>query len=127
MLINDIPRIMVTCLLITIIIEVIFALLFKVRDKKDILNVILANIITNPVVVILPHYISFNYGFKLYDIVLLILEILAVIVEGFIYHKYLKYKKINPYLLSLLLNVLSYFIGDIYWRLVWKKVYRFYY
>ena len=118
MLIKDIPRIMITCLLLTIVIEVLFALLFKVRDRKDILNVILANIITNPIVVILPHYISFNYGFKLYDVILIILEILTVIVEGFIYQKYLKYKKINPYLLSLLLNLLSYFIGDIYWRLV---------
>lgn len=118
MLIKDIPRIMITCLLLTLIIELFFAWVFRIKDKKDFFNIMLANIITNPIVVILPHYISFNYGFKLYDVILIILEILAVIVEGVIYQKYLKYKKINPYLLSLLLNLLSYFIGYIYWRLV---------
>ncbi len=127
MLIKDIPRIMITCLLLTLIIELFFAWVFRIKDKKDFFNIMLANIITNPIVVILPHYISFNYGFKLYDVILIILEILAVIVEGVIYQKYLKYKKINPYLLSLLLNLLSYFIGYIYWRLVWKKLYWSYY
>ena len=118
MLISDIPKIMVMCLIITLVIELFFAWLFKVRKKKDFINVALANIITNPIVVITPRFISFNYGFYLYDICLIILEILTVIVEGFLYQRYLQYKKINPYLLSLLLNLLSYFIGDIYWRLV---------
>ena len=118
MLIKDIPKIMLICLISTIIIETIFAFIFKVRNKKDFLNIILVNIITNPIVVIIPIYIELIYGLTYRNISLIILEILTVLIEGFIYYKYLDYRKINPYLLSFLLNLLSYFIGEIYWRLV---------
>ena len=118
MLIKDIPKIMIICLLSTIIIETFFAFLFKIRKKKDLLNIILVNVITNPIVVIVSIYIGLRYGLVYRNISLIILEISTVIIEGFIYYKYLDYKKINPYLLSFLLNLLSYFIGEIYWRLV---------
>lgn len=101
------------CLIATILIEVTFALIFKVRDKKDLVNVVLVNIFTNPIVSSVPFAVNIFYGLMERNIVLAILEVLTVIVEGFIYSKTLKYKKINPYLLSLLLNVCSYFIGNI--------------
>lgn len=118
MLIKDIPKIMFICLVSTIIIETLFAFIFMVRNKKDFLNITLVNIMTNPIVVIIPTYIGLKYGLTYRNIALIILEILTVLVEGFVYHKYLEYKKINPYLLSFLLNLLSYLIGEIYWRLV---------
>ena len=118
MLIRDIPKIMIICLLSTIIIEIFFAFLFKVRKKKDFLNIILVNMITNPIVVITSMYIGLKCGLIYRNISLIILEISTVIIEGFIYYKYLNYRKINPYLLSFLLNLLSYFIGEVYWRLV---------
>ena len=86
--------------------------------KKDFLNVALVNIMTNPLVVIISIYIGLKCGIFYRNIFLVVLEILVVITEGYVYSKYLDYKKINPYLLSLLLNLLSYFIGEIYWRLV---------
>ena len=43
----------------------------------------------------------------------IIMEIIVLFVEGTIYNKYFKYKKINPYLVSLILNASSYFIGGI--------------
>ncbi len=118
MLIKDIPNIMLVCLLSTIIIEIIGTFLFGIRLKKDFINIILANIITNPLVVIIPIIISLRYGLLYRNISLGILEILIVLVEGFLYQKYLSYKKINPYLLSFLLNLLSFLVGEIYWRLV---------
>ena len=118
MLIKDIPKIMIICLLSTIIIEVFFSFLFKIRNKKDFLNVILVNMITNPIVVITSIYVGLKYGLSYRNISLVILEISAIIIEGFIYYKYLVYQKINPYLLSFLLNLLSYFIGEVYWRFV---------
>ena len=118
MLIKDIPRIMVICLVMTILIEVSFAWILKVKNKKDFVNIILVNVITNPIVVIIPIFLDYHYGLDARNISLIILEILTVIVEGYIYKKTLSYKKINPYFLSLILNILSYFIGDIFWRLV---------
>ncbi len=111
MRINDLPLIMVRCLILTIIIEVVISLLFKVKNKKDLLNVVLVNVLTNPLVVSLPIFMLFRYGLLAKYISLAVLEILAVIVEGLIYSKVLEYRKINPYLLSLILNSCSYLIG----------------
>ena len=119
MLIRDIPYIMIRCLLLTIIIEVLFFLLLKGRNKKDIINVILVNIITNPIVVIIPIYLNLRYGIIYRNISLIILEISIVLIEGFCYKKSLKYNKINPYLLALILNILSYSIGEIINYLRW--------
>ena len=113
MIINDLPFIMINCLLFTIIIEIILAMILKVKDKKDILNILLVNIMTNPIVVSLPVFINIRFGLFERNITVLILEIFTVLIEGKIYSKYLKFKKINPYALSLILNLCSYIIGDI--------------
>ena len=113
MLINDLPLIMLRCLILTIIIEVIIGLILKIKNKKDILNIILANIITNPIVVSIPVYINIKFGLLERNICLIILEILTLFVEEFIYKKVLNYKKINPYLISLIINMSSYLIGEI--------------
>ena len=42
---------MCRALVLTIIIEVAVALSLKVRDKKDLLNIVLVNFLTNPLVV----------------------------------------------------------------------------
>ena len=113
MIINELPIVMIKCLLITIIIEIIFALLLKIRDKKDILNILLVNIVTNPLVVSVPVLFNVVYGLFERNICLLILEILAVLLEGIVYKKYLNFKKINPFILSILLNLSSYLVGEI--------------
>ena len=118
MLIKDIPFVMIRCLILTIIIECLFAYLFKVRNKKDLLNVLLVNVITNPIVVIIPIYLNLKYGILYRNISLIILELLTIFIEGLCYKKTLSFKKINFFLLSFILNFLSYFIGEIinYWR-----------
>ena len=50
-MINLYLKVLIVCLLSTIIVEVIVSLLLKVRDKKDILNIILVNIMTNPLII----------------------------------------------------------------------------
>lgn len=112
MTIDELPIVMTRCLLFTILIELIVALILGVRDKKDILNIILVNIMTNPLLVSVTVYITYNRIFnRIASIV--ILELLIVIIEGFTYKKVLKYKKINPFILALILNFSSYFIGEI--------------
>lgn len=110
---NSLPIIMVRCLLLTIIIELIVALILGVRDKKDIINVILVNVITNPVVVVSQALLYIKFGYTIEMIGIGILEVVVVIVEGLIYKKVLKYNKLNPILLSLLLNATSFFIGEL--------------
>ena len=117
MSISELPIIMVKCLFLTIIIEMIIGILLGIRNKKDILNIILVNIVTNPIVVTIPILIYLYFGYKYEIISLYILEIITVIVEGFIYLKVLNNKKINPFLLSLLLNLSSYLIGELINRL----------
>ena len=104
-------NLLMTTLIGTVIIEVVFALLLGVRDKKDIMNIILANIMTNPFLVIFSFMIKAKHGDQVYYPVLFFMEILAVLSEGYIYRKYLEYKRIRPFLLSLILNLLSYTIG----------------
>ena len=113
MLINELPYYMVRALFLTIIIELFVALLLKVREKKDILNIVLVNILTNPIVVSVSVFFNYRYGLMGRKISLIVLELTAYFVEGFIYYKYLKYRKINPFLLSIILNLSSYLIGEV--------------
>lgn len=110
--INELPLIMLICLSSTIVIELIMSLLLGIRNKKDILNVILVNIMTNPLVVSILMYITYNRLFNT-TISIIILEILVILTEGFTYKKILTFDKINPYVLSLILNISSYFIGEL--------------
>lgn len=110
--INELPLIMLICLISTIVIELITSLLLGIRNKKDILNVILVNIMTNPLVVSILMYITYNRLFNT-TISIIILEILVILTEGFTYKKVLTFDKINPYVLSLILNISSYFIGGL--------------
>ena len=109
----DLPKYIFTSLICTIIIEVIVGFLLQVKEKKDYINIILVNAITNPIVVVMPYIISLYQGIIYRYITLIILEILAVLIEGYIYNKTLRYKKFNAYKLSLTLNLCSYFIGII--------------
>lgn len=110
--INELPLIMLICLSSTIVIELIMSILLGIRNKKDILNVILVNIMTNPLVVSILMYITYNRLFNT-TISIIILEILVILTEGFTYKKVLTFDKINPYVLSLILNISSYFIGGL--------------
>lgn len=113
MYIKDMPIVMVSCLIITIILETLISIIIGVRDKKDILNIILVNIFTNPLVTSIPVYFQVQYGMMGRNISLVILEIFAFLSEGFIYYKCLKFRKINGFVLSFLLNLFSYTIGSI--------------
>lgn len=102
---------MLICLIITLVLETLAAFILRVKDKKDYLNIVLVNFLTNPLLVSITIAVQIFYR-KYYFTILVILEIIAVLVEGFIYKKYLKFKVLNPFFLSLVLNCSSYFIGQ---------------
>ena len=110
MRLSELPYYMGKCLILTILVEVLVAFILGYR-KKDLLNVILVNIITNPIVTTIPVYFNVEYGLQERNISLLILELLTLFTEGFIYKKYMDKRNINLYLLSLILNGSSYLLG----------------
>ena len=112
-MIELIPYYMIRSLLITLVVEILVAIVLKIKDKKDLLNILLVNLLTNPLLNAIIIYINVFYSIKARNISLIFLEIFIVFIEGFIYKKVLKYKKINCYLLSLILNFSSYILGTI--------------
>lgn len=109
-MINNLPIYIIICLLITIILETLLALFLKVKNKKDLLNIILVNILTNPIIVFTSFIVNI-YFLKFYILIIIILEIFTIFIEGLIYKKYLNYHKINPFVLSIILNLFSYITG----------------
>lgn len=109
-------------LVLTIIIELSFALLVKIRNKTDLLIVILAQIITNPLVVLISNWCFFHTQLQplIYQIPL---EILAILAEWKIYQKFTK-TITRPFLFALTANLISYMIG---WGLSWLNFYTIFY
>ncbi len=112
MTINEIPKVMLNSLLITLTVELLVGLLLQIRGK-DLIIIVLVNIMTNPLLNALVICVNYYYGLKVRLIVLIILELLAFISEGFVYYKFYKKKYINGFIISLILNLSSYFIGSI--------------
>ena len=108
MFIDNLPQILIKYLLLTILIEILVALLIGVRNKVDIINIIIVNIITNPLLNAIQINIKYYFGIHMRNIALLILEILAILFEGVIYYRFLKCKKMNGFLISFILNLASY-------------------
>ena len=112
-IINKLPITMFRCLIATILIEMVVAIIIGIRNKKDILNIILVNIVTNPLVSSISVYFYYKYGIIYRNISLILLEIFTVVFEGFIFSKNIDNKKINGFVLSIILNTCSYFIGEV--------------
>lgn len=109
---------LIVSLVLTLIVEVSFALLFNVRGKIDIAVVFLANIITNPVIVTIENLLwtieKYTLMVTLSLVFWVILEIVVILVEGYIYNKLRVKSKFSPYKLSLVLNSISILFGIIY-------------
>lgn len=99
-------------LAITILVELGVAVLWRFTRKNELKIVALASLLTYPVLnLILAIYRPANAWF--YGAYILILEILVVIVEAwiYIYVFFPKYKKYRLYLMSFTMNLASFCIG----------------
>ena len=93
----------------TLILEAGFFLLIGKRNKKDLLLVIMVNIITNPAVVLL-YWLAVLYTDINKIFTTAALEVFAVAAEGYYYKKYgWDFKR--PYLFSLAANAFSLGVG----------------
>lgn len=96
-------------LALTLILEAAFFLITGKRNKKDLLLLVLANVITNPAVVLIY---CLSMWFTHLNLIALtaVLELAAVATEGFIYRRYGQDFK-RPYLFSLAANGVSFGCG----------------
>ena len=102
---------MLTALLLTVLIEAALAFLLGVRTWYGQGIVLLVNMITNPLLNAVLTVVSFYLSPAAYYWFLVPLELLVVFAEGRIYKSMLQIK-MNPYLLSFLLNLGSWLIGS---------------
>lgn len=110
-------------LLITIILELLIALIFSFR-KRELLFIVAANLITHPILTIIAGIIrtinsNFGQNFLLDISVLFAPELIVVFVEFFLL--FLQFK--NKYswrhilLLSFIMNIISFVVGEIILRI----------
>ena len=105
-------RNMLISLTITVIIEIIIAMLWKLRLKSDFETVVLVNLLTNPLIVFCVLSIRFWTGNAPALGLVLGMEMIVWIVEGWIY----RFKLIGlnrPYAFAISANIASYGIGCI--------------
>ena len=100
---------LITSLIMTLVLEIVFFWLSGKRDKKDLLLLNMVNLITNPPVVLLYRLASVYTGWHTY-IIQIPLELIAVLVEGRYFSKYGRGFK-HPYLFAVFANAFSYITG----------------
>ncbi|MGN0667436.1 MAG: hypothetical protein ACI4KF_13045 [Huintestinicola sp.] len=105
-------------LLLTLILELLFACIYGVRGKHDLVICVLANTLTNPVVTCTYYYMQYSVGMSGEMLILatVILEISAVTAEWLVYRNNTEIKR--PLLFSMAANAFSYSAGVIMTYLV---------
>ncbi len=101
---------LVTSLLLTVVIELGVLALLRVRGKQNFLVALYANMLTNPPVVFVADVLFLFYPSVAWPLIFL-LEMGVVLVEGWIYRRYLSYNVLNPWVLALLANLISFQTG----------------
>lgn len=102
---------LIISLSLTLIIELTISLILGIRKKDDIIIVICANTLTNPIVVFIANCLTLLNNAWVYYIVVLIMEVIVVFVEGFVFKKALSYKDKSPLLISFANNATSFLLG----------------
>lgn len=97
---------LIAALCITIIIEMVVAMLLGLRNPKDYLLLVVVNMLTNPAINSLYHYVFNGQGGLGLE---LVLEMGVVLVEGFLFKRLEEIH--HPWFFALLINLASYGVG----------------
>ena len=103
-------------LALTLALETGFFFLTGKRNKRDLLLVVLVNVLTNPVVVLL-YWLATLYTSWNTTIVKIPLELFAILTEGYYFRKYGQSFK-RPFLFSLAVNMFSFWVGVLLQQLI---------
>lgn len=97
---------------LVLLIELLAGYLLGVKTAKKIITTALINVITNPLAVLCLLSVTIISGDRpLWGV--FIVEALVVLTEGFMFSKFNTFDKKNPYLISLILNIMSFTVGEI--------------
>ena len=99
-------------LALTLILEGLYSLLWRLRERQDWLLLLLVNVVTNPIVVSLYHLVSQGWLF------VTVLEVGAVAAEWLAYRRWGKETR-PPFLFALCANCFSFFGGLLLNDLIW--------
>ena len=110
MVVKQIIITLIVCLILTLVLEEITALIVGVRKGFDLTVILFSNLLTNPVVVFSGMLLA-SFTNIPRPVYVIVLELAAFITEALIYRKLLFTKKPSPFLLSLILNSVSFFVG----------------
>ena len=105
----------ILCLVVTIMVEGI-VIFIKYGRRDYAYYSLLCNVLTNPMLNLLLCLLVLVLGSEIYILALIILEIIVVIVEAYVYKILCNFSKKEALKLSLLLNVSSYLIGLIMFK-----------
>lgn len=92
--------------------ELTLGFLFGARNAKKFITVMLINIITNPAVVLTALSLTLFWR-RAEDTGIFILEVIVVFLEGFMFKRFKVFDNKNPYLISLVLNCVSFITGKL--------------
>lgn len=110
MVVKQIILTLIVCLILTLVLEEITALIVGVRKGFDLTVILFSNLLTNPVVVFSGMLLA-SFTNIPRPVYIIVLELAAFITEALIYRKLLFTKRPSPFLLSLILNSVSFFAG----------------
>ena len=110
MVVKQIILTLIVCLILTLVLEEITALIVGVRKGFDLTVILFSNLLTNPVVVFWGILLA-SFTKIPRPVYVIVLELAAFITEALIYRKLLFTKKPSPFILSLILNSVSFFAG----------------
>lgn len=103
---------LVVSLVLTLLLEGVFAFVWGVKGKEDWRLLVLVNVVTNPIVVALHFCVSGAWQFVLF------LEVSAVLAEWLAYRKWGRTTR-PAFLFSLCANCFSYFTGVLFSAGMW--------
>ncbi|MBQ7944767.1 MAG: hypothetical protein IJ326_11980 [Lachnospiraceae bacterium] len=103
--------------ILTVVAELLIALLFCYRDKKSLTAIALANVVTQVILNILLNVINYNSGQYAFVFHYVWMEIVVFIIEAFIYDKAIGRenkatgKKYHPWAYAAVANLISIIVG----------------
>jgi hypothetical protein len=108
---------LIVALVLTVVLEVLIAILFNYRKKSEISIIVLINIITNP---LLNYLLAVNNYFNWLSInifILILLEIIVVMVEWLFLRYAIRKNSKKLFLLSVVMNATSFIVGLLLFKL----------